>query len=83
MLQPLPLTFVISCGMPRMRVLATHIDANASLISNRSTSSTSRPARASAFGIANVGPRPVSPGATPADAHDFTTASGSSPFAET
>ena len=45
---------------PRMRVDATAIDANASLISTRSTSSTVTPARSSAFGIASVGPRPVS-----------------------
>ncbi len=81
MLQPLPLTFVISCGIPRMRVLATHIEANASLISNRSTSLTVSPARSSALGIAYVGPRPVSAGGTPADAHDFTIAIGSRPFA--
>src|SRR6476659_6518969 len=80
-LQPLPFTFTMSWEKPRIRLDATAIDANASLISTSATSSVSSPARASAFGTATVGPRPVSAGATPADAHDRTVASGSSPLA--
>jgi hypothetical protein len=78
-LQPLPLTLVISCGIPSTRVDATHIDAKASLISKSAISSIDRPARFSAFGMAYVGPMPVSSGGSPADAHDFTIASGSRP----
>ena len=37
-LQPLPFTLTISCGKPRIRLDATAIDANASLISTSSTS---------------------------------------------
>src|SRR5260221_13992054 len=67
--------------MPSTLHVPTHIDANASLSSQTSMSWIFRPARASAFGIATVGARPVRSGATPADAHARTIASGSSPLA--
>ena len=38
-LQPLPRTFTIDSSIPRILVVATHIEANASLISHRATSS--------------------------------------------
>ena len=81
-LQPLPFTFTISCGKPRMRLDATAIDANASLISTSCDVLACRGRHASsAFGTAIVGPSPVSAGGTPADAHDRTIASGSRPCA--
>ncbi len=67
--------------MPSMRVVPTHMAANASLTSHRSTSPTARPARSSALGIATVGASPVRSGATPTDAQARTTASGSRPAA--
>jgi hypothetical protein len=65
--------------MPSSLTVATHIAANASLISKRSTSDTARPARLSALGIASTGARPVKAGSTPTDAHDRTVASAGRP----
>ena len=42
-LQPLPSTFTSSSSMPRILQVDTHIEANASLISHRSTSATPMP----------------------------------------
>ena len=70
----------MSSDRPSLRHAATGTDANASLISARSTSATVRPARPSAFGIAAIGPSPVSRGITPDDAHDTILPSGVSPL---
>ena len=61
-LQPLPLTLQISWSMPSARVVATGTEQKASLISKRSMSPWSTPARASAFGIASIGANPGAPG---------------------
>jgi hypothetical protein len=65
--------------MPSNEMVATHMAANASLISNRSTSATVRPARANALGIALTGASPVWAGPTPTLAHDRTMARAGSP----
>src|SRR5258707_1150826 len=77
--QPLPLTLTLPGSMSRIRTQATHMDANASLISKRVTSPTDRPARLSAFGIACTGADHVSLGSTPTDAQERTIASGALP----
>ena len=77
--QPLPLTFTRSGSRSSNLTVATHIAANASLISNKSTSDIERPARARAFGIASTGASPVAAGSTPTDAQDRTVASAGRP----
>ena len=67
---------LVGTGNSEIRLDATAIEANASLISTSFMSSSWRPARSTAFGIASVGAMPVSRGGTPTDAHDRTTASG-------
>ncbi len=75
-----PFTLTISCGKPSSRLHPTAIDANASLISTSWMSSSFRPARSTARGMATVGARPVSRGGTPAADQLRTAASGVSPF---
>ena len=77
--QPLPSGFTISSSRPSLRTAAIGTDANASLISNRSTSPMPMPALSSALGIAMVGASPVSSGSTPTEAQDRITAIGSMP----
>src|SRR6266571_1043426 len=60
-------------------MVATHIAANASLISNRSTWSADSPARARALGMARTGASPVSAGSTPTEAQDRTVARAGRP----
>ena len=79
--QPDPLTLVMSSDRPSWRHAATGTDAKASLISARFTSATDMPTRASALGIDRIGPRPVSRGFVPVDAHDTILASGVRPCA--
>src|SRR5919204_3982225 len=74
--QPLPLTLTLSGSISSRRTQATHMDANASLISNASTSDRLRPARDRAFGIALTGADQVSAGATPTDPPERETAGG-------
>ena len=54
-------------------------EANASLSSMRSRSSTPMPARSSALRVAGIGPMPITAGSTPATAVETTRAIGRSP----
>ena len=64
-----------------MRVEATAMEQNASLISQLAMSPMASRARSSAFGIASVGASPVRSGGTPTDAQARIRAKGSRPCA--
>mmetsp|Transcript_12586 Transcript_12586/g.50574 ORF Transcript_12586/g.50574 Transcript_12586/m.50574 type:complete len:273 (-) Transcript_12586:449-1267(-) len=66
-----PLTFTFSTSSPSFSAQYVACDANASLSSKRSTSSTDRkPAFSIAAGIATAGPMPITFGSTPTAAKD-------------
>ncbi|WVY96981.1 hypothetical protein V8G54_029132 [Vigna mungo] len=60
-----PLTLIFSGSSPSLFRQYTNWEANASFISKRSISSSSRPAALTATGIAAAGPTPMMAGSTP------------------
>ena len=74
-----PLTLVTSWPMPMSRMKRMATAAKASLISHRSMSATSRPARASALRAAGAGPVSMMVGSAPETAVEMIRARGVSP----
>ena len=74
-----PCTLSLSASMPRCRADGMTCAANASLISTRSTSSIVMPARAKAWRLASIGPRPMISGFNADSPDDTIRASGRMP----
>src|SRR5690606_8089401 len=74
-----PLTLTLSRSRSSAFSTPRYCPANASLISNRSTSSTFTPARSHAAWIAVTGPMPMISGGTPVTAHETMRATGAIP----